>query len=220
MTVEAGRILVEEIAPRLKMAVPCIKPVGCEDKEELVQDGLLMAAKMLCDLEARGKVVTPGNVAFYCILHLKSGRRSHSANRTDAYSSGCQLDGKCAVLSTETEIGFDPETMEPICLGEFLTCPQDDPASMALRNVDWQSFLDSHDYRYGVILQDMVEGKTALDTSRDTGETYHHVRQLKERLGLELREYLGEDAVADSLKVPVWMAGIHAGREKAACRVH
>lgn len=220
MSPPTSAVLLEEIAPRLRGAVPHIKTIGCEDREELVQDGLLMAAKMLCDLESKGKVVTPGNVAFYCILHLKSGRRSHSAARTDVYGSGTQLDGKSAVLSLETEIGYDPETCEPIHLGEMLSCTADDPASMALRNIDWQGFLDSHDYRYGVILRDIAQGKTALDIARDCGDTYFHIRQLKEKLEIELREYLGVDAVADSVRVPSWRGTIHAARERAACKKH
>src|SRR4051812_11350644 len=87
MTVEAGRLLVEQIAPRLKHVVPHLKPVGCEDTEELYQDGLAMAAKMLHDLEQRGKQVTPGNICYYVTLHLKSGRRSHGSGRTDALAS-------------------------------------------------------------------------------------------------------------------------------------
>jgi hypothetical protein len=88
MSPQAGAVLVEQIAPRLRSAIPhCVKTVGAEDGEELVQDGIAMAAKMLDTLERKGKQVTPGNVAYYCILHLKSGRRSHSAGRSDVMGS-------------------------------------------------------------------------------------------------------------------------------------
>ena len=220
MSPEAGVCLMEQVAPRLKAAVPYIKGVGCEDPEELFQDGLAMAAKLLHDLEQRGKVVTGGNVAWYTILHLKSGRRSHSANRTDAYSSGCQLDGKCQVLSMETEVGWDPETCESIRLGEFLSCSQDDPSMAAGRNLDWEQFLSSHDYRYSVVVKDIVHDKTALEEAKDWGERYHRVRSLRFKLADELREFMGTDAVADACKVPRWKAGIHAERERSACKVH
>ena len=210
----------EQVAPRLKAAVPYIRGVGTEDAEELFQDGLAMAAKLLHDLEQRGKVVTGGNVAWYTILHLKSGRRSHSANRTDAYSSGCQLDGKAAVLSMETEVGWDPEMNEPIRLGEFLSCSQDDPSMTAGRNLDWELFLASHDYRYGIVLKDMVHDKTALEEAKDWGERYHAVRSLRFKMADDLREFMGPDAVADSVKIPLWRAGVHAERERSACRQH
>ena len=93
--------------------------------------------------------------------------------------SGTQLDGKTALLSMETEVGFDPETMEPIRLGEFLSCSKDDPSTRASRNLDWDEFIDSHDYRYGVLLKDMAEGKDVLSRSKEWGKKYSQVRVLK-----------------------------------------
>ena len=220
MSPEAGVCLMEHIAPRLKAAVPYIKPVGCEDPQELYQDGLCMAAKLLEANERQGKVVPPSSVAYYVCLHLKSGRRSHSAARTDVYGSGTQLDGKTALLSTETEVGFDPETMEPIRLGEFLSCSADDPSMRACRNIDWDEFTNSHDYRYAVLLRDMAEGRDVLARSKEWGKKYSQVRVLKEKMEAALREYMGPEAVTDSCSIPRWKAAIHAERERSACRVH
>ena len=88
MSPQAGFALMDEIAPRLRNIIPNIKPVGAEDTDELLQDALAVAAKMLHDLEQRGKTVTPGNVVYYTVLHIKSGRRSYSAGRTDVMGSG------------------------------------------------------------------------------------------------------------------------------------
>ena len=210
----------EQIVPRLKTIVPYIKTVGSEDHQELLQDGICMAAKMLHDLELRDKQVTPGNVTYYIALHLKSGRRSYGCGRTDAMFSSTQLDGKAHVLSMETEVGWDPETMEPIRLGEFLSYSQDDPATTAGRNLDWDEFIDSHDYRYGVLLKDMAEGKDVLARSKEWGQKYSQVRVLKEKMKADLREYMGESAIADCLSVPRWKAGLQAERERSACKVH
>jgi hypothetical protein len=39
MSPQAGAVLVQEVAPRLRSAIPhCVKTVGAEDGEELVQD--------------------------------------------------------------------------------------------------------------------------------------------------------------------------------------
>jgi hypothetical protein len=136
MSPRAGFVLLEEIAPRLKAIIPHIKPVGAEDAEELLQDALALAAKMLHDLEARGKTVTPGNVAYYTILHIRSGRRSYSAGRTDVMNAGTQLDGLSSVMSFEEPAGFDPETGEEIPLGDMLAGNEDDPAGAAARAVE------------------------------------------------------------------------------------
>ena len=68
MSPRAGDMLIQEVAPRLRAVIPYIKPVGAEDSEELYQDSLCVAAKMLHDLEQRGKEVTSGNICFYVTL--------------------------------------------------------------------------------------------------------------------------------------------------------
>src|SRR5438874_9159511 len=200
MSPQAGLVLVQEIAPRLKSVVPHIKPVGGEDSEELYQDGLAMAAKMLDQLEQRGKQVTPGNVCYYVTLHLRSGRRSYSSGRTDVMAAGTQLDHKSSVLSFEEEVGYDPELDEAIRLGDLLTCSKDDASTAAARNLDWEEFLDSHDYRYGVIASDMASGKTVRDAAREIHLGYSSVVALKNKMASELKEFMGDEAIADSAK--------------------
>ena len=64
MSPEAGICLMKQIAPRLKSAVPYIKPVGCKDAQELLQNGLCMAAHLLESNERQGKQVPPSSVAY------------------------------------------------------------------------------------------------------------------------------------------------------------
>ena len=97
-------------------------PVGAEDSEELVQDAVFTAARMLDSVERAGKKVTAGNIAYYAILHMKSGRRGSGSGRTDALATTTQLDHKSSVLSMEEEVGYDPETDEAITLGDLLAC--------------------------------------------------------------------------------------------------
>jgi len=101
MSPKVGFILFDQIEPRLRATMPYIRGVGSEDTEELLQDALAVAAKMLHDLEERGKEVTPGNIAYYTIIHMKSGRRSYSAGRTDVMNAGTQLDSLSLVHSLE-----------------------------------------------------------------------------------------------------------------------
>ena len=58
MSPKAGFILLDQIEPRLRATMPYIRGVGSEDTEELLQDALAVAAKMIHDLEERGKEVT------------------------------------------------------------------------------------------------------------------------------------------------------------------
>jgi len=220
MSPRAGEILLQEVAPRLKAVIPHIQTVGAEDHEELYQDALALSAKMLHDLEQRKKKVSPGNVAYYTILHIKSGRRSYSSGRTDVMNSGTQLDGKSCVLSFEEPAGTDPETGEEIPLGEMLAGNSDDPSMSASRNLDWELFLATHDERYGSLVVDIAVGKNALQSSRDNSTSYFTVRQLKQKLAEELLEYMGEEAIADSARVPTWRGNIMADHERALCRAN
>lgn len=212
-------MLLEEIAPRLRSVIPrCVRKVGAEDDEELVQDAIVTAAKMLQSVENAGKKVTAGNIAYYTILHMKSGRRSSGCGRTDALASATQLDSKCSVLSMEDEVGYDPELDEPITLGELLADEREDPAMAGGRNVDWDEFLRSHDYRYGIIVAGIVEGRNLSETARLSGLSYWLLIQLKLKLVDDLVAFMGREAVKDSLRVPTWRANIIVDREHAACR--
>src|ERR1700722_112820 len=191
MSPQAGFVLMEQIAPRLRSAIPhVVKPVGSEDHEELIQDGITLAAQMLHALELRGKVVTPGNVAYYCILHLRSGRRSTGSGRTDALATTTQLDDKSTVLSLETEVGYDGELDEPIRLGEMLSCSKEDPSMSAGRNLDWEQFLASHDYRYGVLVQGMAAGESKEWMGRKCRLNYAGMRELKMEMASDLIDFM------------------------------
>jgi hypothetical protein len=219
MSPQAGVVLVQEIAPRLRNAIPqCVRKVGAEDDEELLQDGLTMAAQMLDNLELRGKQVTPGNVAYYCLLHLKSGRRSYSGGRTDVMGSATQLDHGSMVLSFEEEVGYDSELDEAIRLGDMLTCSKDDPSMAGARNLDWEEFVEAHDCRYLCIIHDLATGRTMLETARACGMTYPGIREVRDRLVEDLEEWMGEDLIADSAHVPSWRGNILVDKEKMACR--
>ena len=219
MTAQAGCLLVDEIAPRLRTMIPkAVKTVGTEDEEELLQDATVTAAQMLNRLEQSGKTVTPGNIAYYVILHLRSGRRSQGSSRVDTMAAGTQLDGSSSVLSFEEEVGYDPELDAPITLGELLASEHEDPSMVAARNIDWELFIATHDYRYGIMIKGMVEGQSLKATAERSGHLYMSLYGLKEKLAEDVRAYLGDEAIAQSVQVPRWKASIKRDREKTACR--
>jgi len=218
MSPQAGIVLIEEIAPRLRSAIPGVRKVGAEDDEELYQDGLAMAAHLLHGLEQRGKQVTAGNVAYYTILHMKSGRRSYSGGRTDVMGSGTQLDHNSMVLSFEEAVGFDEELGEPITLGELLTTEDDDPAMTAGRNLDWSEFMDTHDHRFEAILDATASGQTMEPVAHRYGCSLSTISTLKRRLSAELQETFGEDILLDVARRPEWQSSINVERERVACR--
>jgi len=70
MSPKAGNRLLQEVAPRIRSAARHgINFVGSEDYEEVPQDAIALAARMLHNTEIKGKKVTAGNIAYYAAPH-------------------------------------------------------------------------------------------------------------------------------------------------------
>jgi len=140
MSPQAGWILQEEIVPRLRASIPRnVNQVGAEDPEELIQDATCMAAKLMHAVELQGKTVTAGNIAYYTILHMKSGRRSYGISTTDVCGISTQLNGSTRLSSLEEPAAMDGETGgELLAFHDVLSQDQDDPGMIAARKLDWQ----------------------------------------------------------------------------------
>ena len=84
MTAQAGDLLVEQIAPRLRALVPkSVKPVGAEDTEEVAQDAIVIAAQMLHRVELSGKKFQGNRIK-------KRGHPERSAARAKAGRHGVE----------------------------------------------------------------------------------------------------------------------------------
>jgi hypothetical protein len=125
MSPQAGWILQEEVVPRLKASIPRnVNQVGAEDPEELIQDAIVMAAKLMHTVECQGKTVTAGNIAYYTILHMKSGRRSYGTSTTDVCGISTQLNGSTRNLDWAHLLGrlseIEKLVVEFLCAGKTL----------------------------------------------------------------------------------------------------
>jgi hypothetical protein len=219
MTVDAGKLLVEKIVPRLRAGIPKSVPAfGAEDHEELIQDAIASAAMMLDRLETIGKQVTPGNIAYYCILNSRCGRRSTGSNRTDVMAPGAQLAKRSALHSLEEIVGYAEECGGPVTLGELLAGNHEDPATAAARNLDWSEFIEDVDQRQLTMIFDALEGKTITSSVRKRGIKYPTIRKLKAELVSKVHEDFGTDILQEVTRRPAWQAGLIAEREKAACK--
>ena len=170
MSPEAGICLMEQIAPRLKAAVPYIKPVGCGGCPGIVSGWTV-----------HGRT-SPG-----CQRTKRENRCQHRRwHTTRSFTS--KAAGEVILRHAPMSWEVAPNWMaKPACcpwkqkwvvilkpwsqsvLGEFLTCAADDASTRAARNIDWDEFINSHDYRYGVLLKDMAEGKDVLVTVQGMG---------------------------------------------------
>ena len=215
----AGALLVDEIIPRLQNSIPMsVSRFGSEDIEELIQDGTVMAAQILISAESKGKKVTAGNVVFYTIHLLQSGRRSTGSSKTDALSIGTQMSRRSSVdyLDAETDTASDV-TAAPT-LSELLCLDKGDPAFVIMRKLDWETFVAGLDNRLLAFLQWIAQGKDLCRLATLWKTTPFAIAKVRKDLASKLQEFFGADLWTMLTDEPAWKDGLLAARERMACR--
>ena len=219
MSPQAGFILLNEIVPRLRSAIPhAVCLVGCEDAEELLADGTAIAAKLLHRVEQKGKRVTPGNIAYYAIQHLRSGRRSTGSSVRDVMQSGTQLKQNTQVVSLEEPVPREGADHEAFTLGDVLSNDQEDPAMVAARRLDWEAFRQTQPARSQAILDYVAGGLPLTELARRHRVSRSAIQAHKEVLAREIKEFMGADILQVSTQPPLWRNGLVATRERKAWR--
>ena len=218
MSPQAGWLLQAEVVPRLRASIPRnVNYVGSEDAEELIQDSIAIAAKMLHSAEAAGKELTPGNLAYYALQHVKSGRRSTGSSVVDVMATGTQLNGSARLNSLDEPLA-DQTSGESFTFNDVLASDQEDPATIAGRNLDWQSLLTRLTAREKAMVTYLLEGKTVSDVAWALRVSRSAMQQCKERLVHLIREFMGRDILVEVLRLPGWKDNLNASRQRLACR--
>jgi len=212
------QLILQEVRPRLKAAIAQSVPlVGAEDVQELVQDGMVIALNLLNSTIRSGRKVTGGNVAFYTIKMLRSGRRSTGERRNDPMHPKAQLNGTCSVQSLDEPVGFG-EADEPLTLGECLAARTEDPSVAATRRLDWEPLVAAMDATAREVLGCLVEGQDLTRLVAKLRRSRSTIQYDKQRLARLVCEHLGQDVLFQVQAQPRWTNNIAAHREKLACR--
>jgi hypothetical protein len=214
-------MLLKEIQPRIAASIGKgrIKLHGCEDRDELVADGVALAARMLHAAEAAGKTVTAGNIAFYTLQALKSGRRSGYAGHTDVLSPGAAMTGHCFVRSMEEAIGcHDDDPDGEITLHDLLVAPGDSPDVACARDLDWDEVVPHLDARRRHVLLGTAQGHGTDEMAKELGVTPPRVSQLRESIGRYIVDAWGTTGIVESTTPPVWRQGLRAAAERRVGR--
>jgi hypothetical protein len=215
MSPHAGWLLVNEIIPRIAAVVPrCVPHVGTEDTEEIVQDASAMAARMLMNAETAGKKVTPGNIAFYTLQHMKSGRRFAGNSIADVLGAATQLNGRSHVVSFDEAMDANENDADVFSLHHAFTDPSEDPATTAARNMDWETFMAMQDECDKAILRSAAEGEAIDHVGKRFGVSPTTVRNRKRQLAIAVREFMGENILAEAGRQPQWREQLIARRQK------
>ena len=211
MSPRAGEVLTEVIQPMLIAVVPqVVRTTGAEDSNELVQDGMCMAAQAIETLEKHGKDLVPRSVVYYTIMRLKSGRRSQYAGRLDAMCPAAKLDEKVEITDMDATVAS--ETGEELTFGDMLVGNDDDAATLAARDIDWalvEAFLTDREL---TVLHALTEGRGTNEIAATCQGSAPAITQAKRRIGRKLQDRWGERAVREVGRVPAWRAGLWAAR--------
>ena len=220
MSPQAGWLLQEEVVPRLASAIPhAVNFVGCEDSHELIQDATAMAAKLLDSVDRANKKVTPGNLAYYTIQHIKSGRRSTGSSVADVMATGTQLNGRSRLDSLEQVVSADEETGgEIFLLHDVLSNDQEDPSTKAARKLDWETFCSGLSERERATVMSVAEGRSLQDVGIEFGVSNSAMQGTKRSLAGKILEFMGVEILVEVRRSPRWKDNLEATREKLACR--
>ena len=218
MSPATARMLIEQVLPRIKSAVPnSVKRVGCEDVDELIQDTAAQAAYALESCENRGVPIYPASVAYYAVQRAKSGRRSYGATRTDAMCPACQLDGNSTLASMDEHLPCDDEDAGAT-LHDVLSNDTEDPSQIAGRELDWESLLADLDDRELAIVEATANGDKLDRLASRFHISAPRITQIKQAIGKQVKARWGSTVLADIARSPRWSSSLMATWQRELCR--
>ncbi len=220
MSPRAGWLLVNEILPRLRSAVPLVAHcVGAEDPEELIGDATLHAARILHSAEQRGKTVSASSVAYYAIEHTRSGRRSCGNSASDVHGAATQLKGRSRLESMEQVVASNEECGGEIWeLHDVLSRDEEDPGTKAARKMDWSEFASALTERERAVINCIVEGRSLRDAAKSFRVCDSTMQGDKRKLAVKIQNYMGSDILVQIKKLPRWKDDIMTSRERLTCK--
>ena len=131
---------------------------------------------------------------------------------------GAQLNGHARVRSMDEPLRNDEDGDEPLTLHDCLAANVDDPVTVAARNLDWETVLDSLDGTKKAILVAMVEGRelTPLVGRLKRSRTALHYDKVK--LGRLIQACLGQDILIQAQARPGWRNTLDVIQKRFTCR--
>ncbi len=220
MSPRSGWLLVNEIVPRLRSAVPQVAHcVGAEDTEELIGDATLHAARILHSAEARNKTVSASNVAYYAIEHTRSGRRSCGNSASDVHGAATQLKGRSRLDSLEQVVASNEECGGEIWeLHDVLSNDAADPSMAVAAKLDWQDLCAQLEPCEKAIITLMVEGKSGPAIARILKVCSSTISNSKRKLAVKILDFMGFDILIEVRRSPRWKDDLMTSRERLACK--
>ena len=221
MSARTNAILQKEIIPRLCGSIPhSVRCVGAESSEDLVADGITMAARMLARVESQGKLgkVSASNIAYYTIQHLKSGRRANGTSSIDVMATATQLNGSSQLHSLNEVVSQSEGGDEIFELHDVISNDHEDPSVRATRKLDWDTFLSGLSKVERIVVEFLYAGKTLRQAGRSVGVGDSTMQSYRKKIAAKIVEFMGADILRDIASIPNWRIGLDCERALLACR--
>ena len=231
MSPQVGFLLQDQVVPRLRSAIPnAVAFIGCEDAEELIQDGTALAAKMMHNAEQagkkvvrsaggrRGQAITAGNVCFYTIEKLRCGRRSTGSTVVDVHGTGTQLKGNTRLSSLDEPAALDEDTGGELTFNDVLSRDEEDPSTKAARKMDWETFLAGLSASDQAAIEGLVEGTSGSAMARKLGVCSSTIQHRKRSLTKAVAAFMGDDILIEVRRLPRWKHDLDATKERQTVR--
>jgi len=220
MTALAGMMLVQRVMPIIQAAIArgAVKPVGCEDPEELAAEGVALAARSLEAAELKGKVVAPNSLAYYAIQALKSGRRSGYAGRQDAMCPAATLDKTVSVHSMDEVMGKRDDDDSEVTFHDMLASSGESADVVAARQLDWPMVAERLTAKEAYVVYATANDTPGTEMASHLKVCGPRVVQLKRGVARKIRQAWGDDAIADATRDSGWRRHVRSMTERRACR--
>jgi len=219
MTREAGIMLVSQIMPSITRAIArgVVTPVPPEDREELTQDCVARAARLLDAAERNGKTVTPGNIVYYTLKGAIGGRRALSAHSREALGAIARSSRSVIVMSLDAPVS-EVDGEEGLTLHEMLAAAGEGPDVTAARNLDWDEMTASLSDSKAFVVHQVAGEVPGKDIARQLGCSQARVVQVKRETAEVIRAEWGDGCLVDTQSPPAWQRHVQVARERRSCR--
>ncbi len=223
MTAIAGQMLIQNIIPIISAIIwrGGVKPIGCEDPEELIAEGSALAAMALESLERNGKEATPGNIAFYTIRGLRAGKRTNGRHASDVMHPMASIRGTVNLVSIDAPTIDLPDTDDhEWTLHDTLASSYETPDEIAPRKLDWDSAVVGLNDHQGRTFRDAAFDVPPSATAETLKVSRPRITQLRREVGQKIVNVWGVEEPHEAMMVaePRWRRYIATGRERRICR--
>ena len=167
---------------------------------------------------SQSKEVSAGNITFYTIEKLRSGRRSTGSSVVDVFGSQTQLNGTTRLNSLEEVVASSDEGGEIFTFNDVLSRDEEDPSTRAARKMDWEDFMAGLSARDQAVIECLIEGKPICSMARKLKVNDSTIQTSKRRLAIKIVEFMGSEILIDIQRRPVWKNSLTATKEKMACK--